>query len=263
MFLLPSDLIKLLKKSTHTNNLISIPNNNTEYQWFSAACNFSNVATILHTISISIAKKSIQLNSNNLNIFIVGASSEITLFTSKECWLLSHWLPAFIDQIHLHFIGPELPLENLNGHFQTEKVQTFYIRSTYETFCKNLESDSIIKLLPSLIICFNCGFAEYNKADYNPWHFALNKMMQKNKNIPIAFTSYSSYESYMDNLVINQISKQNNVDLEVISKNVINSYRDLRPYRNMQCEDETDEIYYYNGYLNIVVVRNATNKNNF
>lgn len=258
--LLPPDLMKLIQKSTNTNNNITAtPDNNIEYQWFSAACNFSNVATILQTIYLTIDKNCLQLNSNAFDIFIVGASSEITLFTSNECLLLSSWLPSSIDQIRLYFIGPELPLENLNGIFQTEKIKTFYIRSTYETFCENIVTDSIMEIFPSLIICFNCGFSEYNKADNNPWQLALNEIMEKNKNIPIAFTSYSSYESCMDNLVIEQISKQNNCYLEIIAKNLINSCRDLRPYRNMQCENDiTDEIYYYNGYLNIVVVRNLT-----
>lgn len=227
-----------------------LPNSIDEYRLFAGACNFSNIATILYVIHIATEKGQFHCNHDCLTIFIAGAASEIALFTSNECWLFSNWLPSTVKQLKLYFIGPDLPFENRNGCHQTNSLTLYYIQTTYEEFCRTSE-----KIQPSLIVCFNCGFAEYQGAKLNPWDMALDRITKHNKNIPIAFTSYTSYESNADNTVLKAVSNRNSVALLVLAANVVNPYRDYRPYRNTQCDDDIDEIYYYNGYLSVVIAK--------
>lgn len=250
---MPATLMELISTSTHNQQVIPVlPNSNDEYRLFAAACNFSNVATILYIIRIATDNGHFHWNNDSLTIFIVGAFSEITLFTSDECWLFTNWLPSTLKQLQLYFIGPELPFENLDGCHQTNTVTTYYIRSTYEEFCQSA-ANTLIR--PSLIVCFNCGFAECEQAKLNPWVKALDRITKHQKNMPIAFTSYTNYESKADNNVLKAVSTRNSSDLLVLAANVVNPYRDYRPYRNTQCDDDIDEIYYYNGYLSVVIAR--------
>lgn len=197
------------------------------------------------------------LGTSTLTIHIVGSTSEIVLFTRYECWLLFYWLPT-IFHIRLIFIGPELILDRDFTEISYESnrkktVMVIYKKMKYEEFMKgNYKNDLMV---PNLIVSLNCGFAEFENTSNNPWRPAIAVMLTKTKqkrNIPIAFTSYTKTEATADLGVLRRVADAENCDIEIICDGNLNLFRDHRPFRNF-IGYKTDAIYYYNGYLSVVM----------
>ncbi len=239
----------------HTYDLLGLvhPSTSWEYQKFANVCNFSNVATILHVLNIVQDYKSIV--KSILNIHIVGASSEVTLFTRYECWLLFYWLPT-IFYINLIFIGPELPTENGFTEISYESnrkktVNVTYKKMKYEEFM-GIVSNQKNSHSPDLIVCLNCGFAEHeNGPPNNPWHQAITAML-KFTNTPILFTSYTRTEAIADMNVVRRVADKGTYQYKIVCDGDLNLFRDHRPLRNF-IGFKTDVIYYYNGYLSVIL----------
>lgn len=212
----------------------------------------SNVATILHVLDLIQEYKPII--TSILTIHIVGANTEIALFTRYECWLLFYWLPT-IFYIKLIFIGPELPTENNYTEISYESnrkktVKVIYKKMKYEEFVQqNREKNES----PDLIVSLNCGFAEFENSANNPWRGAIAVML-KFKNIPVVFTSYTKTEAIADMKVLRQVADVENCDFKIVCDGNLNLFRDHRPLRNF-IGFKTDAIYYYNGYLSVVLTK--------
>ena len=187
-----------------------------------------------------------------LTIHIVGANTEITLFTRYECWLLFYWLPT-IFYINLVFIGPELPTKNgfteISYKSNRKKtVKVTYRKMKYEEF---VTTNDTVKNQPDLIVSLNCGFAEHENGPNNPWSEAIAVML-KFSNIPIVFTSYTKTEAIADMKVVRKVSDRTNCKFKIICDGELNLFRDNRPLRNF-IGYKTDAIYYYNGYLSVIL----------
>lgn len=231
---------------------VSHPTTSSEYQKFANVCNMSNVATVLHVLDLIQDYKA--MVTSILTIHIVGASTEIALFTRFECWLLFYWLPT-IFYIKLVFIGPELPTKNSFTEITYESnmkksVKVVYKKMKYEEF---MEADSQKDNPPDLIVSFNCGYAEHENGANNPWRAAIAVML-KFKNIPIMFTSYTRTEAIADMNVVTQVAKVENCDFKIVCDGNLNPFRDHRPFRNF-IGFKTDVIYYYNGYLSVLLTK--------
>ena len=248
----PGSLFQLINHSTNK-QFTDEPSKPIEFDHFASVCNFSNVATLLYVILVT---KRTYSARNMLTVHVVGAYTEIALFTKSECWLLFYWLPKLL-QINLYFIGPELP-DNTNAETllfatnqpdETKQFNLSYHRECYETF---VASNTVAK--PDVILCYNAGFEEMENSDhFNNWRPAISSMLD-NRLIPIAFTSYIKNEARMDMKVLENVAEIKSIKLERILEAEKNPYRDLRPCRNWE-DDEFDEIFYYNGYINLVIVK--------
>ncbi|KAJ6649691.1 hypothetical protein Bhyg_04930 [Pseudolycoriella hygida] len=254
----PKDLFEMHRLSTaflnkdRTDDFLGIrqPNTSSEYQKFANVCNLSNVATVLHGLNIVQDYK--PLVSSILTIHIVGANTEIALFTRYECWLLFYWLPT-IFYINLIFIGPELPVENgftEISYASTRKkvVKVVYKKMKYEEFIP-LASEN--QKTPDLIVCLNCGFAEHASESNNSWSEAIAVMLRF-KDIPMMFTSYVKTEATSNMKVLREIADGGKNEFEIICDGDLNLFRDHRPFRNF-IGYKTDVIYYYNGYLSVIL----------
>lgn len=255
--LFPEDLLKILQESTTLNlsrNLSSSPSSQSDYERFASICNHSNVATLLFVL-----QKVQATFQERLIVHIVGVSTEISLFTESECWLLFHWLPK-LQRIELFFIGPELPTSSCTefeysvGESAGFKKSIFlqYNRQKYEDFWSGKSRGALPS--PHTVICFNSGFSEFEDIPLqpNPWRPALVLMLKAHKGVPLAFTSYTKLEAKVDLCLVRSIAEQNNINIETLIDGIRNPYRDMRPYRNWENSDD-DEIFYCNGYLNAVV----------
>lgn len=105
------------------------PTTSSEYQKFANVCNLSNVATVLHVLNIIQDHKTIV--TSILTIHIVGANTEIALFTRYECWLLFYWLPT-IFYINLIFVGPELPAKNSFTEISYKSTRKKTVKVSYK-----------------------------------------------------------------------------------------------------------------------------------
>lgn len=189
--------------------------------------------------------------TSTLTIHIVGANTEIALFTRYECWLLFYWLPT-IFYINLIFIGPELPTANGFTEISYESnrkktVKVAYKKMKYEQFIKPDAQT------PDLIVSLNCGFAEHENGPVNPWREAIAVML-KFKNTPIVFTSYTRTEAIADMKVLQQVADVEHCDIKIVCNGNLNLFRDHRPLRNF-IGYKTDAIYYYNGYLSVILTK--------
>lgn len=266
----PTNLFELLNHSkTYEKGFTPKPSTQDEYEQFAAVCNLSNIATILYVLY---HEPGISDEENTkIIIHVVGAHTEIALFSKHECWLLFHWLPAHIHSIIIHFIGPDLPEDVLpyseviyksnRTNIHEQIVNMHYHRETYETFIElaNLEQNSSTTHSPQLILCLNAGFTEYDGIpnQVNPWISALDEMLRF-MNVPIAFTSYIKFEANADMTLLQQRASILSVDLDIVFDGIQNPFRDLRPYRNWEHNDD-EEIFFYNGYLNVVMVKSKEN----
>lgn len=259
----PNNLIDLLIHTTEGNERLTVnPSTPDEFEMFGAACNYSNVATLLYVLFHEPIHKF--EGSTTIKVHVVGASTEVAVFTRLECWLLFRWLPEHIRYITIHFVGPDLPAEIISyskikyESMPTDKiVNLHYHRETYEAFMATATEANV----PHAILCFNSGFSEFDGIpdQINPWIAALDLMLLKAKDIPIAFTSYNKSEANDDmNLLqrrANELSSENApINLSIIFDGIENPYRDLRPYRNW-ANDSEEEMFYYNGYLNVFMVK--------
>lgn len=232
---------------------ITYPTTSKEYQQFANVCNLSNVATVLHALNLVQDYKS--MVTSVLTIHIVGASSEIALFTRYECWLLFYWLPT-IFYINLIFIGPELPTtkdgftEISYKSNRKKTVKVTFKKMKYEKFMDTHDQE-IEKKSPDLIVSLNCGFAEHESGQNNPWREAIAVML-KFADTPIVFTSYTKTEAIADLKVVRNVADVTNCRFKIICDGDLNLFRDNRPLRNF-IGYKTDAIYYYNGYLSVLL----------
>ncbi|XP_037039979.1 uncharacterized protein LOC119076981 [Bradysia coprophila] len=251
----PKDLFEMHRMSTaflnkdHTQDFLGVtyPTTSKEYQNFANICNLSNVATVLHALNQIQDYKS--MVTSILTIHIVGANTEIALFTRYECWLLFYWLPT-IFYINLVFIGPELPTKNgfteISYKSNRKKtVKVTYKKMKYEEFATTIDTE------PDLIVSLNCGFAEHENGQNNPWREAIAVML-KYSNTPIVFTSYTKTEAIADMKVVRKVADEADCKFKIICDGELNLFRDNRPLRNF-IGYKTDAIYYYNGYLSVIL----------
>lgn len=212
----------------------------------------SNVATVLHVLNLIQDYK--PLVTSMLTIHIVGANTEIVLFTRYECWLLFYWLPT-IFYINLIFVGPELPARKsfTEISYKSNRKKTVvvtYRKMKYEHFIRLNGQQNVT---PDLIVCLNCGFAEHENGPSNPWRKAIAVMLQF-KNTPIMFTSYTKTEAIADMKVVRQVADVETCHYEIVCDGNLNLFRDHRPMRNF-IGYKTDVIYYYNGYLSVLLTK--------
>lgn len=250
----PADLFQLLNKSTNE-RYTNLPATQSEYDRFVAVCNCSCVATVLFTL----IKAAVAVTTSTLDVHIVGASVEFSLFSRQDCWLLFRWLPLNVEHIRLHFIGPELMLL-IDGDMEFEYdcgATAKKKRITLQLYQEVYEqcADESLATSPSCIVCFNCGFAELDAIPNrtNPWVAGLRAMIRRNRGVPIGFTSYVRSEAEMDLLVFRSIVDENDLELKVIVDRQRNPYRDMRPLRNWD-DDSGEPLFYNNGYVSIVLV---------
>lgn len=207
---------------------------------------------MLHVLNIIQDHKTIV--TSILTIHIVGANTEVALFTRYECWLLFYWLPT-IFYINLIFVGPELPAKNSFteiSYKSTRKktVKVAYRKMKYEEF---IQPDGEESRTPDLVVCLNCGFSELEHGPSNPWRGAIAVML-KFKNTPIMFTSYTRTEAIADMKVVRQVADGDDCDFKIVCDGNLNLFRDHRPMRNF-IGYKTDVIYYYNGYLSVLMTK--------
>lgn len=151
------------------------------------------------------------------------------------------------------FVGPELPTENGFTEITYESnrkktVRVAFKKMMYEEFIK---PDSEKNKCPDLILSLNCGFAEHENSPNNPWRKAIAEML-KFKNTPVAFTSYTRTEALADMKVLRQVANVEKCYFKILCDGTLNLFRDHRPLRNF-IGFKTDAIYYYNGYLSVIL----------
>lgn len=256
----PNNLFELINRSTNEQWPVN-PKTQTEYDSFSAVCNFSCIATLLYVLI-----ETATVHMDVLCVHIIGVHCDIALFTENECWLLFRWLPTNIRHICLHFIGPELRLdteEPTEYEYDTTDLVCPQKKVSLHTYKQKYELCAELLPKPHCIIAYNCGFVEFFDEDNaapankkNTWDPALKMMVDLHKNVPIAFTSYVRTEAKMDLLCLRAIAQRDNGDeLDVIVQERRNPYRDLKPYRNWN-DDSDEPLYNENGYVSIVMVKN-------
>lgn len=243
----PANLFHLVNHSART-QICANPKNDAQNADFTTVCNFSYVATLISAIRHAEVLYDTQ---QELIVHIVGAKSEITMFTRHECWLLFRWLPHTTRRIELVFVGPELPegLAPYRDHMYGQlRCRLRFFRMRYEYYRQT-------KKTPHLCICYNSGFCERARAlGGNPWTAAVNRMLSVCTKI--AFTSYLSVEAEADTKWMGVLATAH-VKLPFVWQrlNRRNEYRDFRPHRNADMDvKDTEEFYYCNSYMCVMTL---------
>ncbi|XP_036321753.1 uncharacterized protein LOC118735870 [Rhagoletis pomonella] len=239
------------------------------YQLFSCAGDFSCIGTICFTLRFT---EMAEFKGNKFAIFILGATVEQDLWFRQihTKWFFLQFKQ--ITRLELYFIGPEVLgaarreiTYNYMGADRTVLYTSY--RMLFQEFTKET------RLKPSLIAIFNCGFSEHAPstvaeqkeqrertgipgdacATKDTWSHGILEMLQT-YDLPILFTSLTRLEADFDYGAILRVAQADRLETRIkrlfdVKKN---PYRDLRPLRNWQNQND-DDIFYRNGYVQAVI----------
>lgn len=212
--------------------------------------NYSHVSTILYALNVT--KMHLELQ-HSLVIYVVGVEEEISLFDYNSCSVIFLYLPQ-IREVIIHFIGPEIgsTQDEIKLNYEgTRSIRMHYHKALFH----GLDPDVPMER-PQIIVSYNCGFHEHIDSQRDTWSNTLARLIRY-VNIPIVFTSYTREEAFQDCALIHSISKRavKHRDLVFVKRAFNNPFKDYKPLRNVTITDESDELYFSNGYISIVLSR--------
>ncbi|XP_050321837.1 uncharacterized protein LOC126754031 [Bactrocera neohumeralis] len=234
------------------------------YQTFATVGDFSCIGTILFALQFIDVDT---VNAKKFIIFILGATVE------QDFWFLqihTKWFflqyPNF-TRLELYFIGPDvLGAAKRECTFNYKGADRTVLYVSHRMLFQDFAKTNSIK--PSIICIFNCGFSEHapetieeqkeqsllgvpgdSCASKDTWSGGILQLI-KSHNTPIIFTSLTRVEADLDFCAVKRVALRNGIEtrIERIFDVKVNPYRDIRPLRNWQREND-DDIFYRNGYV--------------
>lgn len=276
--ILPASLFDLLRECNGREYTHS-PSTAAEYAAFAGVCNYSFVATLVLALRCS---PLIDLDDRStaaappLCVHIVGAHTEVVLFTQTECWLLTRWLPDRHRRIDLRFVGPELPAEldasELEYQYGRRRVRCRFDRVCYEHMDAGVPGWSAV---PDMCIAYNAGMTGHHMVvnqlpvdavddehdAINPWLPALERIVRTCR--LLAMTSYVFDENKEDFRLVRRVLEQAGGSEPRIHSMGLNHYRDYRPWRDPMSHwrrvwsRDAEWVYYVNGHLSVLELWDA------
>ncbi|XP_011182083.2 uncharacterized protein LOC105212032 [Zeugodacus cucurbitae] len=235
------------------------------YQIFSSVGDFSCMGTILFSLEfIDVGA----IKGTKFVIFILGATVEQDLWFRQvhTNWFFLQY-PQF-TRLELYFIGPDVlgaAKREVTYQYLGSDRTVFYesYRMLFQEFTR------INRTKPKLIVVFNCGFSEHapatieeqreqserlgipgdSCASKDTWSGGISQIIQT-YDLPIIFTSLTRVEADLDFGAIKRIASMDRLETHItrLFDVKVNPYRDIRPLRNWQREND-DDIFYRNGYI--------------
>ncbi|XP_062545745.1 uncharacterized protein LOC134212153 [Armigeres subalbatus] len=245
----PSDTFELVNLA-YSANIPRKPRSVNDLNDLKFVSNYSHISTILYALNITNMHEELD---QSLTIYVVGAEDEIVYFDYNTCSVIFTFMPH-IREVIIHFIGPAL--SSIKDEIELNYEGARSIKMHYHKgFFHALEPvDSMER--PHIIVSFNCGFHEHIDSNKDTWTHTLARLIRF-VNIPIMFTSYTREEACQDCAIIYSIGKRSlkKKELVFVKRAIDNPYKDFKPLRNTNHMDESDELYYSNGYISLVISR--------
>lgn len=271
---LPDTLFDMLRACTGR-EYPQHPHTAAEFAAFAAVCNYSFVASLVQALRcsplIDLADASSAPAPAPLRVHIVGAHSEVVLFTQTECWLLTRWLPDRHRCIDLRFVGPDVPAQldasELEYQYGRRRVRCRFDRVRYEHMDAGVPGWTGA---PDMCVAFNAGLTEHVLADNqlpgdperdvhdaaNPWLPAVERIVRTCR--LLALTAYVFDENKEDFRLVRRVLRRAGGQEPIIHAVGLNHYRDYRPWRDPMCHwkrvwsGEAEWVYYVNGHLSVL-----------
>ncbi|XP_037713517.1 uncharacterized protein LOC119549486 [Drosophila subpulchrella] len=191
-------------------------------------------------------------------VYIVGATQETLIyFQDMHLNFLFLQFPN-IHHLELHFMGKTLGQMGETGLVFSERTvkKHFYPLSFSQFSCIcNVDPTLILILQPDFIGTGNITQDLVNLVQKNDppdfdWHDCLSSII-RTFGVPICYTSISRLKAMSDLTAINEIARENNIDVKRAYNISENPYREIVPLHNPDPLD-LERIVYANNYLEVV-----------
>uniref|UniRef100_A0A1Q3EWX6 MYND-type domain-containing protein n=1 Tax=Culex tarsalis TaxID=7177 RepID=A0A1Q3EWX6_CULTA len=245
----PRDSFELVNQAYNT-NIPMVPEAVKDFNDLKFVSNYSHVGTILYALNVT--NMHLEL-LQSLVIYVVGVEDEISFFDYNSCSVIFSYVPQ-IREVIIQFIGPEVGSikDEIELNYEgTRSIKMHYHKALFHCLEPTVPMDR-----PQIIVSYNCGFHEHIDSQRDTWSNTLARLIRF-VNIPIVFTSYTREEACQDCAIIYSISKRaaKQRELVFVKRAANNPFKDYKPLRNVTITDESDELYYSNGYVSIVISR--------
>lgn len=222
----------------------------------------------LENIGIGMDKKDVG-SVDELRVHIVGAMSIRELLGIIRWEYLLHRLPN-MTKLHVVFVGPEL-----FGEMSAEELPDSHcLDDSGMTRCPDCQEKNRLVIYqmshtlyheyangphytkPDVTVAFNCGFHQNSGTAIDTWPESL-KLMTKDPEIPLVFTSFTKSEALKDLAAVEAVNK-----VDVLLDAVKNPFMGLWPNREADPEDSETWMYYTNQYITVVKGKQMNNRVN-